>query len=119
MQVNLVFLIVCIFYYFVLEYYNHSYINEFGLWNKSSQFLVFYKKICFDIQVLWITSMFLEQLLCTQTKVLVYFFLGNFIKFHGLQCYLCKTPQLYSNLSLVEPLDPKCIRDTRVIAGAL
>lgn len=56
--------------YIVLEYCNHFYMSMFGLWNKSSKFLLFYKKIHFDYES---ALNYKWSELCAQTKVLLNF----------------------------------------------
>ena len=74
-QVNLLFFyILCLLYYFVLQYRSPFYLNIFGLWNESSEFPLFllgkfalmYK--CFGLQACC------QNELCLQTKVLLYYY---------------------------------------------
>ena len=46
----------------MLQYCNHFYMNIFGLWNELPEFSLFLMGK-FGIQMLWITSMFLERIM--------------------------------------------------------
>ena len=52
--------------------------NILGLWNKSSEFPFFLMgKFVFDIQMLWITSMFPEQIILTSQGFTTHDFRGS------------------------------------------
>lgn len=65
MQVIYIFCILCSSSVVVI------FVNILGLWNESSGFVFSYREVCFDIRILWITSMLPERIMLSDQGFMV------------------------------------------------
>ena len=64
---------------FCIIFQYNFYVNIFGLWNELSEFPLFLTGK-FDIQVLWITNIFLQQIMLANQGFPVYIYLSTGIQ---------------------------------------